>query len=62
MKTLAWEKRKLGELLEFYNGFNGSSERYGRGIPLFIVMDILCNDFITSEKIRTKASLAEVEF
>ena len=57
-----WEQRKLGELLEFHNGFNGSSERYGRGIPLISVMDILSNDFITSENVRTKADLTEAEF
>lgn len=47
----------MGELLEFHNGFNGSSEKYGRGIPLISVMDILSNDFITSENIRIKADL-----
>ena len=60
--TPTWEQRKLGELLEFHNGFNGSFERYGRGIPLISVMDILSNDFITSENIRTKADLTEAEF
>ena len=60
--TDAWEQRKLGELLEFHNGFNGSSEKYGRGIPLISVMDILSNDFITSENIRIKADLTEKEF
>lgn len=57
-----WKQCKLGELLEFHNGFNGSSERYGRGIPLISVMDILSNDFITSENVRTKADLTETEF
>ena len=52
----------MGELLEFHNGFNGSSEKYGRGIPLISVMDILSNDFITSENIRIKADLTEKEF
>ncbi len=60
--TEPWEQRKLGELLEFHNGFNGSSEKYGRGIPLISVMDILSNDFITSENIRIKADLTEKEF
>lgn len=57
-----WEQRKLGELLDFHNGFNGSADRYGTGIPLISVMDILNNDFITSENIRAKAELNEIEF
>ena len=57
-----WEQRKLGELLDFHNGFNGSTDRYGTGIPLISVMDILNNDVITSENIRAKAELNETEF
>ena len=60
--TEDWEQRKLGELLEFRNGFNGGAERYGTGIPLISVMDILSNDFITSGNIRTRANLTETEF
>ena len=60
--TEDWEQRKLGELLDFHNGFNGSADRYGTGIPLISVMDILNNDFITSENIRAKAELNEIEF
>ena len=46
-----WEQRKLGEMLEFRNGFNGSSEIYGGDTPLISVMDILNNNFITHDKI-----------
>ena len=60
--TDPWEQRKLGELLDFHNGFNGSTDRYGTGIPLISVMDILNNDVITSENIRAKAELNETEF
>lgn len=54
---LSWEQRKLGELLLFQNGFNGSSESFGSGIPLISVMDVLDDEFITHETIRGKARL-----
>ena len=52
-----WEQRKLGELLLFQNGFNGSSESFGSGIPLISVMDVLDDKFITHETVRGKARL-----
>ena len=52
-----WEQRKLGELLLFQNGFNGSSESFGSGIPLISVMDVLDDEFITHETVRGKARL-----
>ena len=55
--TDLWEQRKLGELLLFQNGFNGSSESFGSGIPLISVMDVLDDEFITHETIRGKARL-----
>lgn len=54
---LAWEQRKLGELLLFQNGFNGSSESFGSGTPLISVMDVLDDEFITHETVRGKARL-----
>lgn len=54
---LSWEQRKLGELLLFQNGFNGSSESFGSGIPLISVMDVLDDKFITHETVRGKARL-----
>ena len=55
--TEPWEQRKLGELLLFQNGFNGSSESFGSGIPLISVMDVLDDKFITHETVRGKARL-----
>lgn len=54
---LSWEQRKLGELLLFQNGFNGSSESFGSGVPLISVMDVLDDEFITHETVRSKARL-----
>ena len=55
--TDPWEQRKLGELLLFQNGFNGSSESFGSGVPLISVMDVLDDEFITHETVRGKARL-----
>ena len=46
-----WEKKKLGDLLEFKNGINASKEQYGKGVKFINVLDILNNDFITHDKI-----------
>ena len=54
-----WEQSKLGELMEFSNGFNGGKELYGSGIPFISVMDILNNDLITYDVIRGKVNIDE---
>ena len=54
-----WEQRKLSELLSFSNGFNGSKDMYGEGIPYISVMDILNNDVITYDIIQGKVNLDE---
>ena len=59
--TDPWEQRKLGELLFFQNGFNGSSGSFGDGAPLISVMDILGDGFITHETVRGKARLSDEE-
>lgn len=57
--TDGWKQRKLSELLSFSNGFNGSKELYGAGIPYISVMDILNNDFITYDVIQNKVNIDE---
>lgn len=57
--TEDWEHRKLSELLSFSNGFNGSKDMYGEGIPYISVMDILSNDVITYDTIQGKVNLDE---
>ena len=59
--TDPWEQCKLGELLLFQNGFNGSGESFGSGIPLISVMDVLDDGFITHEAVRGKARLSDEE-
>ncbi|MCX6269908.1 MAG: restriction endonuclease subunit S [Bacteroidetes bacterium] len=46
-----WEKKKLGNLLEFKNGINATKEQYGHGIKFINVLDILNNEFITYDRI-----------
>ncbi|MBL7978058.1 MAG: hypothetical protein JNN12_06935 [Bacteroidetes Order II. Incertae sedis bacterium] len=46
-----WEKKKLGDLLEFKNGINASKEQYGSGYKFINVLDILNNEFLTHDKI-----------
>lgn len=56
----AWEQRKLGELMMFQNGYNGSGEDFGTsGIPLISVLDILQDQFIDSGNIRSKVNISQ---
>ena len=57
--TDPWEQCKLNSLMNFSNGFNGSSDLYGGGVPYISVMDILNNDLITYECIRGKVDIDE---
>ena len=59
--SYAWEQRKLSQLMDFSNGFNGDKEVYGDGTNFISVMDILNNDYITYGCIRGKAQLDEIE-
>ena len=52
-----WVQRKLGEILQFQNGFNGGREAYREGTAFISVMDILNNQFITYDCIRGKATV-----
>jgi len=54
-----WEKKKLGELLEFKNGINASKEQYGSGYKFINVLDILNNDFITHNNIIGSVNVDE---
>ena len=54
-----WEQKKLSQLLSFSNGYNGSKDSYGSGIPYISVMDILENDYITYDVIRNKVNVDE---
>lgn len=55
--TGEWKENTLGELLEFKNGINATKEQYGHGVKFINVLDILNNDFITSEKIVGKVAV-----
>lgn len=56
----AWEQRKLGELMKFQNGYNGSGEDFGiSGLPLISVLDILQDQFIDSGNIHSKVNISQ---
>jgi type I restriction enzyme S subunit len=47
-----WKETMLRNLLDFKNGINADKEKFGSGIKLISVMDILDNSPITYESIR----------
>lgn len=56
-----WEKKKLGELLEFKNGVNVERDKIGFGTKMISVMDILSDKPITYDVIRNSVALTKDE-
>lgn len=56
-----WEEHYLAEYLDFKNGLNPSANKFGSGIKFISVMDILNNDFITYDCIRTSVKITPEE-
>ena len=56
-----WKKEKLGNLLEFKNGINADKEKYGYGIKMISVMDILSDNPITSDSIKSSVEISDNE-
>ena len=52
-----WKEHCLAEYLDFKNGLNPDANKFGRGIKFISVMDILNNDFITYDCIRTSVEI-----
>ena len=48
-----WKEHKFAEYLNFKNGLNPNANRFGQGIKFISVMDILNNNVITYDCIRT---------
>ena len=59
--TEEWEEHYLAEYLDFKNGLNPSANKFGSGIKFISVMDILNNDFITYDCIRTSVEITPEE-
>ena len=51
------EVTRVGDLLEFKNGINASKAQYGLGVKFINVLDILNNDFITSDNIVGRVNI-----
>ena len=59
--TEEWKEHYLAEYLDFKNGLNPSANKFGSGIKFISVMDILNNDFITYDCIRTSVEITPEE-
>ncbi len=59
--TEEWGEHYLAEYLDFKNGLNPSANKFGSGIKFISVMDILNNDFITYDCIRTSVEITPEE-
>ena len=46
-----WEVKRLGELLEFKNGYNTDASNFGKGVPFASVLDALSDRPATSKSI-----------
>ena len=56
-----WEVHKLSEYLDFKNGLNPEAKRIGHGLPFISVMDILVDDVIHYDNIRSKVDATNKE-
>ena len=56
-----WEEHGLSEYLDFKNGLNLDSKRFGKGIKFISVMDILNNPVITYDCIRASVQATDAE-
>lgn len=54
-----WKNEKLGNILEFKNGVNSEKEKYGHGIKMISVMDILSEQPITFNSIKNSVEISE---
>ena len=59
--TEEWKEHYLAEYLDFKNGLNPGVNKFGSGIKFISVMDILNNDFITYDSIRTSVEITPEE-
>ena len=56
-----WEVHKLSEYLDFKNGLNPEAKRIGHGLPFISVIDILVDDVIHYDNIRSKVDATNKE-
>lgn len=57
-----WDEIKLGELLSFKNGINGSKELYGKGYKFINVLDIINNNIIKYDDIIGSVDISEKSY
>lgn len=56
-----WEEHYLSDYLDFKNGLNPKSDKFGKGIKFISVMDILNNAVITYDCIKASVDVTEKE-
>lgn len=54
-----WEVKKFSELFEFKNGINAGKESYGTGVKFINVMEVIYNDYITSDMIPGSIQISD---
>ena len=54
-----WEVMELGKIFDFKNGINAGKERYGKGVKFINVMEVIYNDYITSEMIPGSVQISD---
>lgn len=54
-----WEVLDLGKLFDFKNGINAGKESYGSGVKFINVIEVIYNDFITSELITGSIQISD---
>jgi type I restriction enzyme S subunit len=54
-----WNVVYLGELFDFKNGINAGKESYGSGVKFINVMEVIYNDFITSDLIPGTVQISD---
>lgn len=54
-----WEVMELGKIFDFKNGINAGKERYGKGVKFINVMEVIYNDYITSDMIPGSVQISD---
>lgn len=54
-----WQETLLSDLVDFSNGINAPKENYGKGRKMISVMDILAEEPIVYDKIRSSVEVSE---
>jgi type I restriction enzyme, S subunit len=54
-----WDVKELGKIFAFKNGINAGRESYGKGVKFINVMEVIYNDYVTSEMIPGSVQISD---